>query len=143
MDRQAVVRVVGYARDFIVWAFIGATILLGGCAVIHRGPNDWEAHPVSKAGEEVQTVTVENLGLRIAFSDAAAGGLPSIDVGRQKVTITRVPAFPADRTVPSVTATSTIDAATGAHVGDSLEVGTYTNEPEAAPGLWQRLTGAQ
>lgn len=135
------IRYLGFARDFIVWLFIGLTILLEGCAVIHRGPEEWEAHPVSKAGEEVQTVTVENLGLRMAFSDAAAGGLPSLDIGRQKVTITRVPAFPDGRTVPSVTATSNIDASTGARLGDSLEVGTYLNEVEAKPGLFSRLLG--
>lgn len=114
--------------------------LLSGCAVIHRSPGDWEAHPVSKAGEEVQTVSIENLGLRIALSDASGGGLPTIDIGRQKLTVTRVPAFADGRSVPSVTATTHLDASTGASVGDSLEVGTRVATPDT-PSLRERIFG--
>lgn len=117
-----------------------AVCLLSGCAVIHSGPESWQVHPISKAGEEVQTLTVENLGLRIVLSDAAAGGLPSVDIGRQKATLTRVPAFAAGKVVPSVTASTHLDAATGASVGDSLEVGTRVATPDT-PSLRERIFG--
>lgn len=114
--------------------------MLSACAVIHDGPENWQVHPISKAGEEVQTLTVENLGLKISFSDAAAGGMPSIDLGRQKATLTRVPAFAEGKTVPSVTATTHLDATTGASVGDSLEVGTRVATPDT-PSLRERIFG--
>lgn len=113
---------------------------LSGCAVMHEGPDVWQVHPISRAGEEVQTLTVENLGLTVTMSDPVSGGMPAVKIGRQKATLTRVPAFDIGKQVPSVTATTHLDATTGASIGDSLEVGTRVATPDT-PSLRERIFG--
>lgn len=119
-------------RTLTAVMLLAALSMHSGCAVMHQDDETWEVHPISKAGAEVQTASYKKRGIIIVTSDATAGGLPTVTVGTVDVTITRVPSFPPGFVVPSVTATSTLDATTGAHLVDSLEVGTYFNEAEEA-----------
>lgn len=111
-------------------AALALLLALPGCAITHGPGAEWGVYPVSKAGEEVQTLTLSNVGIKIIGSSNTANGMPEIDIGYQRAQFTRVPAWPRDRVVPSVTATSTVDATTGARIAESLEVGTYTDEAE-------------
>jgi len=114
-------------------AVVGLIALVGlaGCTITRDKDGAFGLYPVSRAGDEVQTLTASNIGIEISGSSATGNGMPKIAVGYQRATLTRVPAFAASKVVPSVSATSRLDATTGARIEEALEVGTYLNEPSA------------
>lgn len=138
------------ARDLAVWAVIGCSILLGGCAVTlsrttfpptitapGESPKPTSTatvsmEPVSKSGVDVFTVHFQTLGLWYATSDPTANGMPTVNVRWLEAQVTRDPGFPAGYVVPSVSAETHLDATTGAHVFDRLSVG-MPPAPAATP----------
>lgn len=122
----------GCAITLATTTFVPSKTTAAGAEPKPASTTTLDLEPLAKSGVDVFTVAFTSIGIWCATSDPTAGGLPTVNARWLKAQITRVPAFRAGLVVPSVTATTTLDATTGAHIADSLEVGTYANESETS-----------
>lgn len=101
-----------------------ACLCLAGCSLKYK---EWE-HSVFQfvPADVVQTATSSVIG--VDLSPIGADG-PAIRVGYVRSQRTSIPGFDADAYVPDVSATTSVDADSGAFIRETLEVGVYAHEP--------------
>jgi hypothetical protein len=100
-------------------------MLLTGCSLSYK---DWD-HSLFQfvPSDVVQTGTTSVIG--VDLTPAGTEG-PAIRVGYVRSQRTSVPGFEDGTYVPDVTATTSVDANSGAFINETLEVGTRADEAE-------------
>lgn len=128
---------------FVSALIVGAVCVfaLCGCSISYSEGAGLSVIPGLAPSDEVQTATISRIGVNVDAKQMA------VNLGYERVQQTRVPGYDAGTYVPSVRATTQVDAESGASVGEVLEVGRYEGErapleAAPAPSLWGRIVGS-